>query len=498
MKPSGDFSSRYKSAKSFREAVRSEIEEMYRFVAPDRKHDFSRKKVHNQSDPVTDVFSSFSEEMGQDLAGDLVTFYTPAEARWAEMELLTPVPKEAVSQVQGILDDHENKLFNLINTSNYNDIAPQVTFEAATHGTPAMWVQHAHLAQPIFCEVVPPHELLIVPGHLGILDRFREKVVYARTLKTLFAGIEVTFPDDIQKKMAKPDETVTCCWGYWVDWSDPGNPVWHYEITVEGKRITDENQPLGPLQGACPLLVGRFNPRPGRPWGRGPGLKALPDMLMLDTLEEAIFENIDWQLDPAFKYPDNGRLDLSEGIERGTGIPVSPGAGDDLGFISPGGSTEQGFFTKEDLENRIRTAFFQDGPRQKGDTPPTAAQWLDERRRVQQRLNKPSAPLWTELYFPFIQRVEYLGAESGRLDQQISHNGEELKVQPISPLQKAQNQDKVMITRSNLDVASQVFGESLAEVIDVRSTIENIRNASGDELLVLNEVQNETAAPEAA
>ncbi|MGL6210512.1 MAG: portal protein, partial [Paracoccaceae bacterium] len=164
-------------------------------------------------------------------------------------------------------------------------------------------------------------------------------------------------------------------------------------------------------------------------------------------------------------------------------------------------NVDQGWFAEERIEGRIRTTFFQDGPRQRGDTPPTAAQWLDERRRVQQRLGKPSAPLWSELLYPMIQRVEYLAVEIGRLPDAITHNGQVITVTPISPLQKAQNHDKVMTTRSNLDLAAALLADQLPQYVDVIGTLKAVAKFSDDELLKIHaEPQQEApvAPPQAA
>ena len=484
MKPSQDFKTRYQRAKLYRNAVRPRIEEVFSFVAPHRQDDFSRKRS-TQSEPESDKFTSLPEELANDLAGDLVTFYAPAEAQWAELNLLTPIPKEAQQPVTDLLNEREKIIFGRIAASNFNDIAPQVTFEAGTHGTAAMWVQSPHVSQPAYCEVVPPNELLIAPGQFGKLDRFREQTINCYELPALLDGIDHTLPQGMDEKIRDPSKTCMICWGYWLDWSDPAQPQWLSEITVDGKRITEEKVNIGPMAGACPLLVGRFNPTPGRPWGRGPALRALQDMRVLSSVGGYVLEAAEWQMDPAFKYPDDGQLDMSDGLQRGMGIPVGFQRGDDLGFISPGGSVDVGYFEQDRLEDRVRAAFYQDGPRQRGDTPPSATQWLDERRRVQQRINKPSAPLWSELFFPFFQRVEWMAAEQGHIDQQIAHESNDLDVLPISPLQKALNQDKVMITRSNLELAIAILGEQAQNVIDMPGTLAQVKEASGDELMQL-------------
>ena len=480
--PSKEFKSRYDTAKKWRQAEEPYLKGVLEFCCPGREKDFDQRATPRAMEE-SEIFISLAEELATDLAGDLVTYFTPAEAKWAEYEVTQEIPQDQAEIVQQIVQDHEDKLFSLIAKSNYNDIAPQWGFEAATHGTTALWVDVAHISQPIHFQVVQPHELLIVPGHLGILDRFRESYVPANTLEALLGRqVDLSAPK-IMAKMEKPDQMVKVCWGFWVDWSDPAQPQWLHEITVDGERVTDEKQWLGPLAGSCPLHVGRFNPQAGRPWARGPGRKALPDMRMLDKIDEIVLSGLDQSLLNTLIYADDGFIDFEKGIVAGTAIPAARGfTRDQVYELNRGVNLDQGWFTEERIEDRIRRAFYQDGPRQRGETPPTAAQWLDERRRVQQRLGKPSAPLWTEMIKPLIQRIDYLGSQLGELPGALTHNGQAINVAPISPLQKAQNQDKVMVARSNLELGVAAFGEAVSQIVDMPSTYQNIIDASGDEL----------------
>lgn len=492
-KPSKEFSTRYTAAKRWRDSARPYIQEIYSYICPGREYDFDRSPYQtHENDPET--FISLPEDLATDFAADLVTYFTPAEAKWTEYMVTAPIERSQAKMVQEIVSAREQDLFDMIQASNYNDVAPQVMFEA-NHGTIAMWVDQAHITQPIFCETVPPSELLTTPGHLGILDRFREKSVLASSLAALFAGWDVSLTEPrLTEKMKKPGAMVKVCWGFWLDWEDPGNPVWRCEITVDGFRITpDTPLTLGPMAGSCPLLVGRFNPQPNRPWGRGPGWKALPDMRVYNAVDEAVLDGLDQSLKNTIIYADDGFLDLSEGIVVGTANPAHRGfTRDQVYEMNRGVNLDMGFFSEDRLEDRLRARFYQDGPRQRGDTPPTASQWIDERRRVQQRLGKPSAPLWKEFFLPFVQRVETIGVETGQMEEALTHNGNVISVLPISPLQKAQNQDKVMVSKANLDTAFAVFGEALPQVVDVAATMQNHIEASGDDLTVIRKEEPAT------
>jgi hypothetical protein len=488
MNPSKAFSTRYEAAKQWRSAIRPLIEEAYRFCAPDRERDFSSM---SKSIPETDTYHSLGEECASDLAGDLVTYFTPSYASWFSAVVTSDVPEDLEDEVLDLVTEREEALQTMISASNYYDIAPQVGFEAAAHGTPAMWVDKGHLAQPMYVEAVPPNELLVTPGYMGILDRFREKMVCAEHLAALFDGSPVDLSDPrLQNKIRKPGSLCKVCWGFWVDWADPGFPKWRMEITVDDRRVTAEAVDLGPLAGSCPLLVGRFNPRPGRPWGRGPGLRALPDLRVLDKIEETVLLGLEDALKTTLIYPGDAMIDFSDGIVAGRAYAA--GRHFDRNSVYELNKTtnlEVGFFSEESLERRIRGHFYQDGPRQRGDTPPTAAQWFDEARRIQERLGKPSAPLWTELYLPFVQRVEWLGIAQGALQEAIMLQGEAVSVQLESPLQKAQNRDQVMIARSNLELGFSVMQDQTGSVVDLVGTFQNLVKASGDKLTIIHKEQ---------
>lgn len=501
MKPSKDFQTRYSLAKRYRDAEKPFIQDVLSFTCPGREHDFDENPLAKQSHD-TQVYVSDGETLATDLASDLVTYYTPAEAKWAEYLVNIPIPKDKEKAVRALVTEREDDLFDLIQSSNYNDIAKSIFFEPASHGTLGAWVEQGHIAQPIHVEPVPPHELLICPGHMGTLDRFREKSVAADTLDALFveflrAGQMSLSDRRIAEKKRKPGAMAKVCWGFWLDWSDPGNPLWRAEITVDGIRVTpDTPLTLGPISGACPLLVGRFNPQVSRPYGRGPGRVALPDLRVMDKIEELILSGMDQAVSSTIIYPDDGFIDLAEGIEPGRAYPASRGFTRDQIYEFPRQTrVEYATDAKQIILDRIRAAFYQDGPRQRGDTPPTASQWVDERRRVQQRLGKPSAPLWTEFVYPLIQRFEWIGVQTGKLKEAITLDGNTISVMPISPMQKAQNQDKVMIARSNLDLAFSAFQDQVGNFIDPVATFGNIVKASGDELTVIRAEEQQPEEP---
>jgi hypothetical protein len=485
-KPTEDFSFRWKDAIEWRNAIDPTLREVAFYCEPGQEREYGTES-DSKTQQESETFVDFAEELVSDLAGDLVTYFTPAESVWATYIVTAPVEEDAVEQVNEIVSERERAIDDALRSSNYYDIAPQWGMQAASHGLASIWITRGHIGAPIFFEVIPTHEVYVTPSSHGYLDRFRKCRTHAHMLPQLLAGWNVDLTaDTIKRKIdAKPSPKVTLVYGFWLDWSDVVMPMWRCEITVDGQRVTPE-QPLvlGPLAGACPMLVGRFNPRPGRPWPRGPAIKALPALRTLDKVSETVLSGLDQALMNTLIYADDGFLDMTSGIVPGTANAASRGfTRDQVYELQRTANLEPGWFTEERIEERIRAIFYQDGPRQRGDTPPTASQWLDERRRVQQRLGKPSAPIWSEMVKPMIQRIEYLMVEAGEIEQAITLNGTDLALEPNSPLTKANNQDQVMVAQSNLQLAAGIFGpEALPQIVDPIATMQNIIRVSGDKI----------------
>lgn len=483
--PSQDFQDRWKEAQEWRKAIDGKLREVAAFCEPGAEQHIGTSH-DSKAEVEAETFTSLGEELANDLGGDLVSYFTPAESSWATYVVTAPIEEDLVEQAEALVTEREEVIDNAIRSSNYYDIAPQWGFQAATHGLACLWVNKGHIGAPFFFEVVPTNEIHVTPGAFGYLDRFRKARVRASTLPALLAAWDVNLSDEtLQRQInAKPSPSVDLVYGFWLDWSDPILPMWRCEITVGGKRVTPTSPLiLGPLAGSCPMLIGRFNPRPGRPWPRGPAIKALPDLRVLDKVSEGVLSGLDQALMNTLIYADDGYLDFTDGLIAGTANAAGRGfTRDQVYELQKTANLEPGWFTEERIEARIRSAFYQDGPRQRGDTPPTAAQWLDERRRVQQRLGKPSAPIWTEMVKPMIQRIEYLLVEAGQIEQAITLNGQDLALEPNSPLQKASNQDKVMVAQANLQLAAGIFGEALTQIIDPAATMQNIVTTSGDKI----------------
>lgn len=471
-----EFEHRYRAAKKQFNAVKSDHRELYLFLFNGREREFDT--LAKQHEEPEEIYDSTASDTNLDFTSDLFSFMVPENQQWVDYQLGSAIPEELEDKIAEAIEVYKAQVDKAIRSSNFYDVGLEV-FQDFGVGTAAMWVDRTNISDAISVDPVPLSELRLSSGIRGVEDRFREKRCWARDLPILFRDAE--FSKDLTRKIEKVDATVPVIWGFWRDYSDPGNPIWVHTAKADGETIIDRER-LGP-DGNCPLLVGRFNPQPGLPYGRGPGWKLLPDLRTIDALRRMVMEKMDQSLDPAFTYFRDGLLDLSEGIEAGMGYPTQSSAKDAVQVINTEGNLEYGLFSLERLEEKIRRGYYRKRE-QPGKTPPSASQFIGEEQEEIRRMWRPAAPVFAELIASFLRRVEVLEVEAGMLPEQITVNETLVTIRPISPMMRALSREKVIAAQSIMGIAGETFGQQTALLIDGTATMTNIKNELGDELVV--------------
>lgn len=474
-----DFDARYGAAKAARtDRLEEDGYEVYKFCFNGREDEWAGRNGRYR-DPE-EIFADVVATIAEDFAYDLFHTMTPENSPWVEYEAGVAVQEEDEKAVLEFIRGREAAVAKAIKASNYYDEGP-TAFQDTVLGNVCMWADRHSLNGPIVFEAVPSSECYFRLGPFGIDDRFRESKYFYRDLQQLLP--KATFSNKLQDKIKKGGKSkAKVVWGFWRDYSDPENPVWVQRVRVDNEKVGMDENLAG--EGSCPLLVGRFNAQPKSPWGWGPGRRMLPTMRTLDELVRMNLESMDHTLDPSIVYPHDGMLDLSEGLEAGVGYPSMPGSGESIREIG-GGQLDYGFFAEEKIEERIRDGFYRDIP-QKGKTPPSASQYMGEEQKQVRRQARPAGKLWKEFGIGMLKRVEYLELQAGG-----SLDGEEgfsildtklVTLRPISPLERAQARDEVLVSQSLMAMAVESLGpEQAALVIDGPTTMRNIKEKLKDQ-----------------
>lgn len=481
---------RVEDAKAQKTQSRQDIEEAYYFMAPRRIR--SASSDTKSSTKPQDSFE-LQTSLGFEMAHEFMTvgidaFMTP-QANWAERRPDPFLPDAVKIQLQEQAKKDDKKIFDMIRSTNFYPELSKTGVPDFSIGVLAMDIRRANTYDPPRCLGIPIRELEINLGPDGrIDDRFHVRNTIYRKLKALLPGIKL--PRAIQTKVKeKPKGECVVRWGYWRLWDREDDCYWQHVVLVDKKLV---HSAVTKGHGSCSLVIGRFGATPDFAWPDGPAIKALPDFRQLDEVRAGFIENIDFTLRPPIAYPDDGTMNFEDGIEPGMAYPRRPGAtANDLQKIYEPNPLQAVIFDTQELERRIRRLHFCDFPEQKGKTPPTASQWLDEMVEAQKKIGTPGYAFWGEFPYEVFNRFRFIAEASGFIAPLEFKNeaGMQVKVslQAYNPAQRAQENQDVLTGTRLLQIAGAAFPQTVAVLIDDRKTVENFKKKLGDELVVMRD-----------
>lgn len=431
------------------------IDDYYRLVMPWR-HQMNSDWSGSY---VDEIFDNTALDAAQDFASDMLATFTPQHSNWIDpvpAKTLAPADAEAIKpQIAGFTES----VFSEIRRTNFYSEAMECYLDLPT-GTMAMFIQDIDPAQPIHCESAPITDILIARGPHKTID------VKAFDLKVFHDQIPYMWPtarenkdlmDEIGKDASKE---VIVRQTMWRDYSDAGNEVHKYAAYM-GKHLIASGEYRG--EGSCPMIVARWLTDNVTCWGIGPGYLQLPNIKTANLLKELILKNLDYAVDPASTYDDDGTINMEQGIQPGTHIPKQPGS--EINILESGSRFDAGYFEKQELNQQIKRGFFQDKPDQLGKTPPTATQWLDEASQAARRMGAPQGRLVIEWQYPIFKRFAYLLARRGVLPE-VKLNGELVALNPTSPLIRAQRQEEAVQAQRFLAMIYETMQQNASMIVD--------------------------------
>lgn len=464
--------------------IRVDIEEAYYFLAPRRVRQAQNSSADSSKPRDADELqTSLGMEVADDFVTEIIESFTPPEAPWAERKSMPMDDKSAEQALNDKAKAEDEKIFAHIRASNYYSEKGKAAVPDLAIGVIALLIKDPGRGLPIEVLGVPIRELEMGLGPDGrIDDRWMKRNTKYRNLPSLLPGL--TMPDEVQQKMRDEPNSVCCVkWGWWRLWAEIGDVTWQSVIFVDDHLV---NQARLVGEGSCELVIGRFGATPDFAWPDGPAIKCLPDYRQHDELRAAVIENVDFSLRPPVSYEDDGVLNLSNGIESGMAYPKRPNAGRNaFERIYEPQPIDAALLDEQRLTQRIRRMHYVDFPEQKGKTPPSASQWLDEMVIRQRRIGTPGYSFWREEPYETFQRFRYLLEKRGVVKPIELPNGASL--QPQNPAQRAHDNQEVLTGTRLLQICATAFPQTLQVSIDDIKTMENFKNKLGDKMVVFRD-----------
>lgn len=484
-----DANRRLANARAQKSLSRLDLQEAYFFTRPRLSYyvDSTQKAQRRRDDMQDELATGLGPEVSEDFATEGTAAFFPLGTNWvttdideAEFEGLEAYQIEELKEEAKARD---KKIFSAIRASNFESELGTTLDPHMAVGTVGWWIDKPFNTRPTKVQTIPPRELefnVEADGTVG--DRFRVRHVKGPQVKSVIP--DVRLPEKIEAKIRNEQNcSIEIAWGFWRDWSEPENDVWIHVLLVD--RVAVHRQ-VFEGEGCTPIVIARISPDPDFAWGYGPSIKALPEYRVLDVITAGTQDRVDVAVNPPIGYPDDGVTDFEGGLESGKAYPMRPGSGRDVVPLYFAGDADLGFYTAAELERRIRRKHFADYPEQKGDTPPTATQWVDEMVRAQRRIGTPGKKFWREGPYAIYRRFEWLLQKDGKISD-VSFEGRKLTLTPNNPATQAANNQKVQVGGNLLNMAKTYFPETAAAAIDERATIENFQKLMNDEVVVLRD-----------
>lgn len=480
---------RLKDARAQKTEVEKDLQEAYFFTRPRLSYQVAStvRKTSKKDQEVDDLATGIGAEVSEDFATEAIAAFFPQGTDWVvstidESEVVDLKPEE-VSDLEAEASGRNAIIFSAIRSSNFESELATCLDPHLAVGTVGFWIDKPFNTRPINTQHVPPRELefnVEADGSVG--DRFRVRWVKASKLKSVLPDVDL--PEKITRKLKnEKNSTFEVVWCFWRDWSEPENDKWKHVLLID--KIAVHAQDLEG-EGCLPLIIARISPDGEYAWGNGPSIKALQEYRVLDVITAATQDRVDISLAPPIGYPDDGVTDFEGGLEAGKAYPMRPGSGRDIAKLYFEGDPDLGFYTADDLERKIRRKHFADYPEQKGDTPPTATQWIDEMMKAQRRIGTPGKKFWREGPYAIYRRFEWLLEKDGKITD-VKVNGRSLSLVPNNPATQAADNQKLQNGVQVLGLVKNYFPETAAAAVDERATIENMKRLAKDEVVVLRD-----------
>lgn len=315
---------RYKHSLKQKEGFRSLYDSAFKLAMPQRNNFYEaspgQKKTYG-------LFTSTGIVAVNKFVNRMQSALTPPFKKWVELKSGMGIPEKLKKQVDVALDTITETAFTILHSSNFHVCMSEFYYDLAA-GTACMMVMPGTKeSQPINFVVMPISQVSIESGVYGNVGAiFRCQKIPAMLVKK-------TWPD--AKLTEKMEATIS---------SDPMSEIEFIEIFYENEdkhyydvieecsaeRIVSRTFPVSRV------ICTRLGKIAGEDWGRGPLTHALPDLLMLNKVNELGLRSAQLNAFGIYTVADSDVINPNTLVlNPGMFIPVSRNAGPNGPSIMP-------------------------------------------------------------------------------------------------------------------------------------------------------------------
>lgn len=433
------------------------------------------------------VFDSTGIHANEMLAAALHGMLTNPASEWFSLRLLEASDDlEDQAEVKQYLEDATQTILTEIH-------APEVAFSSHIHeyyecltsiGTSALFIGEATRRDGLLFRNVHLSELCIAENSDGVVD-----TVYRNFKMTLRQVVQEFGEDQLSENLQRMwerkdyDREVEILHAvYPRDDAEPNKaradmlPIASVYIYEKDKAVLYE----GGFD-EMPYMVTRWSKSIGEVFGRSPAMTALPDVKMLQEMWKTTIKAAQKVADPPLLVPDDGVIGPVRTIPGGLNYYRSS-VGARIEPLMTGANIPISMEMMNEVRDRIRLTFYMDQLQFPNSPSMTATEVMERTERTLRLLGPILGRLQSEFLGPMIARIYGILERQGRLPPAPELlEGQEIKIEYVSPLARAQRQAETQGIIRTIEMAAPIagFDPNAVRVIKGAETVRHVAGING-------------------
>ena len=378
-----------------------------------------RYTIPTTDDDVATLFDATASDAADNLAASIYSLLTPPESLWVSLVPEGPDSPDAVAATMALRAN--------LNDSNFYTTIHQCYMDLIILGTACLFMAENPIgaASAFSFTAIPMRDIAILNGAV-----FHTATMPAREVMEKYPSWTppANLRDTIKQDPETPLRLVQSLIGNdFVAWLDVGGEI-ENNIVATGKFETN------------PYIIFRWSVASGELYGRGPVLRALPDIKTANKVVELVLKNATIAVSGIWQADDDGVINLSNiNLTPGAIIPKAVGSSG-LTPLATSADFDVSQIILKDLRERIRHALLADRLGLLSEKEMTATEILARNADMVRILGATYGRLLHEFIRPLVERGLQILSRRGVIDKIRLHSDAELKyIAPITKMAIAEN-----------------------------------------------------------
>ena len=399
--------------------MQNNLQQMYRRAMDlrtpwlNRWDDAQKYTIPTNDDDVATLFDATAADEVDNLAASIYSLLTPPESMWVS---LVPESTESPDAVAAT-----NALRANLNDSNFYTTIHQCYMDLIVLGTACLFMAENPIgaASAFSFTAIPIRDIAILHNavfHTATLSAHEVMEKYPKWTPP------ANMRDEIKNNPEMPLRLIQSLVGTdFTAWLDVGGDI-ENNIVAHGTFETN------------PYIIFRWSVASGEIYGRGPVLRALPDIKTANKVVELVLKNATIAVSGIWQADDDGVINLGNiNLTPGAIIPKAVGSSG-LTPLASGANFDVSQIVLKDLRDRIRHALLADRLGLLTEKEMTATEIMARSADMMRILGATYGRLLHEFIHPLVERGLQILSRRGVIDKISLHSDAELKY--IAPIAK--------------------------------------------------------------